>query len=471
MQNKFHRFNIAVFVLVLAVISPFLFLAPRTYISETERRELEQFPVFSWDNLFSGEYTRKIGIYFSDTVPMRENLTEASAIIKNMMGIRIDGVKLHNIIITEIPEPVPPTALTPQSENNKPANDAVNISPTPGTSDSTAVSESDIETGTASETDSYTPVWDGVIEDAVSAPDGVADIANNGILVYQNRGLMLYGGSYAQGSNYAAVLNSYRQRLSDDTKLYSMLIPTAVEFYCPSNYRSLSGDQRGNINHITSLLDPGITPINVYSALAAQISEEIFLRTDHHWAPLGAYYAAEEFAKTAGVPFTQLSDYEKVTVPGYVGTMYGYSGDIRIKNNPEDFVYYKPPNTYNTVYYNYDNPEVPIHAPLFITQGAGTSYSVFMGGDAKITHIFTDVENGRKVAVFKDSFGNALVPFLVGSFEEIIVIDIRYFPYSAIEYLQIHEVTDVLFANNIFAANTAGMINHLKDIMDVSEEF
>ena len=40
---------------------------------------------------------------------------------------------------------------------------------------------------------------------------------------------------------------------------------------------------------------------------------------------------------------------------GYVGSMYGYSKDISIKNAPEDFVYYVPKGVeYTTTYTNYN---------------------------------------------------------------------------------------------------------------------
>lgn len=41
--------------------------------------------------------------------------------------------------------------------------------------------------------------------------------------------------------------------------------------------------------------------------------------------------------KLPGVPFAKLQSYEKVTKSGYVGTLYGYTGDNDLKNNPEGF--------------------------------------------------------------------------------------------------------------------------------------
>jgi len=457
---KRHILNIAVFITVTAVTALILLFAKRPAVSETERRDLTAFPEFSFASLKSGEYAKQIGLYFSDSVPGRDILTAAASRFKNIMGVRTDDVKLHNVVIS--PE-TPNTADTPQTTaaTAKPP-EPVQISDIPDTSDISDISSETAET--ADVTDAA--AWDGVI-DEVTQPDinAVADITNNGVLVYGNTALMLYGGNKKSGERYAGVINAYRDRLPVNVNVFDLVNPTSVEFYCPADYRRLNGDQRENINHIYANLKAGVIPVNAYSALAAHTGEDIFLRTDHHWAALGAYYAAEEFCKTAGVPFADISEYERVVIPGYVGTMYGYSGDSRILNNPEDFVYYKPQNDYETTYYNYDDPETPIKSWLFVKQPVSMSYCVFMGGDSKITRINTDVKNGRRLAVFKDSFGNALVPFLTNSFEEIIVIDIRYFPFKAVDYLTDNNITDVLFANNIFAANTDSLIDYIENIM------
>ena len=51
----------------------------------------------------------------------------------------------------------------------------------------------------------------------------------------------------------------------------------------------------------------------------------------------------------------------------------------------------------------------------------------FMGGDTRATHVSTPTKNGRRLLIIKDSFGNALPAFLFFSFEDIYVVDFRYF--------------------------------------------
>jgi hypothetical protein len=74
------------------------------------------------------------------------------------------------------------------------------------------------------------------------------------------------------------------------------------------------------------------------------------------------------------------------------------------------------------------------------------------GGDAQISHISTSVKNGRNLVIFKDSYGNALVPALVNSFENIYLCDIRYFDLNAVDFIERVGGTDVLFAMSSFSA-------------------
>ena len=76
-----------------------------------------------------------------------------------------------------------------------------------------------------------------------------------------------------------------------------------------------------------------------------------------------------------------------------------------------------------------------------------------------IAELDTDCTNGRTLVIFKDSFGNALVPFLTHSFSKIYVCDFRYFDLNAIDFIENVGATDVLFAVSIAAAHTESHIN------------
>ena len=93
------------------------------------------------------------------------------------------------------------------------------------------------------------------------------------------------------------------------------------------------------------------------------------------------------------------------------------------------------------------------------------AYCTFMGGDAKVTHVETNAGTGRNLIIFKDSFGNALPAYLFSSFDNIHVVDMRYFTYNAVEYITENGITDILFANNAFHAATASTVKYYDNFL------
>lgn len=75
-----------------------------------------------------------------------------------------------------------------------------------------------------------------------------------------------------------------------------------------------------------------------------------------------------------------------------------------------------------------------------------------MGGDEKSHTSRPWSTNKRTLVIVKDSYGNALVPYLTQSFSDIYVIDMRYFDLNAVSFMQQVGATDVLFAMNTFSA-------------------
>lgn len=404
----------AAFILGAIVFNTF----ERSKISELEKRELASFPQFSDSALASGQFTKDISAWYSDSEPFRDKFMLLSMMFKEHIGMPQSE---ENIRFHSADKPV-----EPQPDNNR------NIAD---------------------------------YDNQITADEN-AKIANAGIIIIgppgKVRALMAYGGEATGGGAYAEVINKYK-RAFPSVNVYCMVIPQAAEFYCPDKARRSTKSELATIRHIYSLLAPEVKAVDAYTALAQHVEEDIYLRTDHHWAPLGAFYAARKFAEVAGVPFRELNSYDRHVIHGYVGSMYGYSKDISVKQSPEDFVFYTPRNTaYTTTYVEYKTnksfkvtSESAPHTGQFFYKypdGSTGAYCTFMGGDCKITKVQTSVKNGRRVIIFKDSFGNAIPGYLFYSFEEVHVLDYRYFTKNIRNYIATNKITDILFANNIFKA-------------------
>jgi hypothetical protein len=453
MNRKFERkyfYVLIVLVTVLVFLSLSIIFLPRPERSETENRPLAAFPTLTAESYLNGSFTRELTLWFADTVPFRDYILTLSSRLREFEGIRQDNIKFHGnvqIVATE-----PNEGETPDSPiiGNDPPKVADITPDLPNSQGDDPLGAMTVTAGTAP---------------AETEPESDSlEFDNNGIVTIGDRSFMLFGGNRVQGKYYADVLNAYKIQLGEGVNVYNMVVPTAVEFYLPEQYAEYSNSELEQINYIYENL-VGVTPIDAYSVLASHTNEDIYLKTDHHWAQLGAYYAASAFAEALGEPIQPISDYEKKSREGYVGSLYGYTNDIKILESPERFDYYIQTLPHKTQFFKYDTLVSEGYGSLiYETSTSEKGYLMYIGSDAKHIKVTTENKNGKRLCVFKESFGNALIPSLVPYFEEIYVIDIRFFGMNAIDYMKQEGITDVLFVNNIFAANTQMLIDYLNNL-------
>ena len=334
-----------------------------------------------------------------------------------------------------------PVTEAPVTETSVPETE----SPETSAPETSAEESSEAETTAADTEESSTPA-------PVTDVDSYRAIGDNGILVAgmdgHYRGIMFYGGTYGYCDQYVTDVKAFQAALPEVT-VYSMVIPTSVDFYNPDEYSGYTELQKDKIEYIENeLKNTGVTNIKVYDTLSKHTNEEIYSRTDHHWMPLGAYYAAQVFCKDAGVKVPDISKYRKETCGGYVGSMYYYSSDVNLYNDPEQYTVYYSPNEdkLTTKYYNryYSNG---YDSNLFLCNDASYYYLTFLGSDDLIAHVKTNASTGRNLVVIKESYGNALIPFFTESFDNIYVLDLRYCEVNAINFCKEVGATDLLFAN------------------------
>lgn len=444
MQRKAQRFSKTIGVSLLSgvvvVVAVVLLLAPRSTISYEENRLLAEKPKFSLTSLLDGSYTSGWSEYYNDTVPFRSKLKKTISAMMQWTGVQSEEDTVFFGNVSQVKKKTTTPVVTTESVE---------------TTVAVAAAGND-------ETNTEPAVTTTVVTTTEDPNDEPAAEIGEGIILDHKRAVCVYGGSFSVGQDYAETLNAYQQDLGSDVQVYSLVAPTAVSYYLPEEYANYTASETENIDNINSYLKD-VKPVDVYNALKPHTAEAIYARTDHHWLPLGAYYAAEAFAKVADVPFASLSDYDTATKKDYVGSMYTYTESAVLLDNPEEFTYYIPKNKYKTTYYSTSFTDPTEGDLLMNLDGYDNSmyYLVFMGGDDKITHVETDCKNGRTLVIFKDSYGNALVPCLTSSFENIYVCDMRYFELNAIDFCKQVGCTDLLFAMNTFSA-TGGNESYLE---------
>lgn len=268
----------------------------------------------------------------------------------------------------------------------------------------------------------------------------------NGWIVYKGRGMEPFGGTAYGGGLTAEVYNNFKERVGENVNVYAMPIPLASAFYAPEGFESSIS---AAVNCFGGLRDGlvNITYVDLIEALSAHTGEDIYARTDHHWNALGAYYAAQALCLAADVPFATLDSFTQNSFEGFLGSIYSSWGISELKNYPETFVWYEPTQEYTAHYYS-QNYNFSFSGTLFSNS---KSYVKFIYGDSYAVRVETGVQNGRKMLVIKDSFGNALAPFLISGFEEVYVVDFRDFNVNILEFIEENEITDVTLALSAFS--------------------
>ncbi len=243
-----------------------------------------------------------------------------------------------------------------------------------------------------------------------------------------------------------------------------MVVPTHTEFGIPSR---LAGEiytqsQSQNIKTIYSSYIADVKPINCYNALCKHKDEYIYFNTDHHWTGLGAYYAYQAFCEQTGQQALALTDCTEQTIDGFEGSF--YSADASL--TPDSVHYWKFP--YQTHAKRQEESGAEMYDTDVYYEGAAGSgaYITFIYGDSSLFIEYNDTnKNGKKIAVVKESYGNAFVPYLTNNYEEVHIIDFRYFTQNIKEYMQENGITEILFLNNTMSANAAMQVDRIRELI------
>lgn len=440
------KINIGVCAGIFAVLVVCLLVLPRPTISESEKRPLATFPQFTWESYWSGKYTKDISNFFNDTVPMRDELKQFGASFRSLFGFSLDGVTLSGDI-NKLESNASQTEVTTQS--TKPI---MIVTPPPASNDesSDAPESSDGTQGSSSsgETSAPAPEETKPIGGFVTPTDPSVEVLyqEGNQIAYNSRGTLyagvLYNGKRSYAEDYAAALNSLAEQLPN-ADIYSMTALTQNTFFTPVELNTGSYTEQADATYLKNMLSKDIKVVDTLKALAPHAEEDIFFLRDCHWQQLGAYYAAEELARLADVPFASLDSYRKGE-EDCLGSVYINTKYDGLMYEGETFTYYVPQNDFTVDYYD-SEMEFQFDYPLMPESDyrSDAFYSLFMVADSYIKHIKTDVDNDRVLVVIKDDYPSAMIPCLTSSFEEIYVVDVRYCDFNIVNFCIEKGATDV----------------------------
>ncbi|MFC5528977.1 DHHW family protein [Cohnella yongneupensis] len=422
MKSK-HAFNIALFLIPIVTITAMnLFASKDQTVSLLEKRDIQPMPKLTLDSIVDGTYTKQFDNYYSDHFVMRESMVETGSNIKSLKGWNSsDGV-----------------ALVEAGGNNMSEN--LGAPTTEGQPEAT---------GAATDNSDAVPVSaDVAVASKDDGSEGVVQTEKSTYLVIKDKAMLLYHSSAPASADYAATLNRLRAALKPNVNLYSLLVPSQVEFVEEAKYKKLNDSQKDAFANVYAQTDKGVIPVPAYAHIEPHKGEYVYYRSDHHWTTLGAYYAYEGVAEAMGVKALPLSSFKKQEIKNFLGSAYSATLNTAMKKNPDTITTYMPTTKFKFDVYKTSKPKShPLVETTMPTDGRG-GYAVFLGGDFSLGRITTDVHNGKRLLLVKDSYANAMVPFLVPHFEEIDIVDPRYYKGNLLTLVKDRKITDVMLENS-----------------------
>lgn len=400
------------------------FISPKKLISEVEKRKLTQLPVVNLQNILSGKLESEFDNYYNDNFIFRNHFINLTNLLKENFGIKSDEVRYYG---------------KPNIKSKKAGTTTKNLTVLYDSTQQLKYIKNDIQI--KEESNLENEVDDNNFENIKS------------VIVFKKRAIQIFGGSKKMMSKFASMVHRYKAEISGIKNIYCMAIPVGSDFYLPPKFSKVN--EQNCIKYLYQNMDTAIHCVKAYDELAIHKKEYIQFNTDHHWTGRGAYYAYQAFCKTAGIDYLPIEKLQRKVIKKFLGTLYSYTLSESLKENIDSVEYFKIPNQTKAFYYveGISNSRV---TKLYAEYArGGNSYGVFLGADFPLMKIISDVKNGRKILQIKDSYGNAFAPFLPAHFEEVYIVDYRYFEGSIKELVQKYGITDILFTHNIFVINSS----------------
>ena len=265
---------------------------------------------------------------------------------------------------------------------------------------------------------------------------------------------------------YTDAVNAIAERLPENVKVYSMLIPTQLEFREPI-YKNLQDSQTDAINDMYDMLDERMTTVDAVGALSEHTDEYIYFRSDHHWTQRGAYYGYRAFMETAGGEAVNADDYEVHKINGMLGYLFDRVNTPDITKNPDTVEWYDLD----------ENEDIKVSSLKDGKDGAFTEYegkmyhddkrgyNFFFGSDYPLLKLEnTSLPDGKTIVVIKDSYANAFAPWLAKSYKRVILVDPRIYEGGIDAVAEEFKPDEVLVMNYIFTTNFPDYCGMLKNL-------
>lgn len=211
-----------------------------------------------------------------------------------------------------------------------------------------------------------------------------------------------------------------------------------------------------HIEKIYSMCSPKINTVNVTDIFD---SPSMYYKTDHHWNSLGAYCAYESYMKSIDKAYKTKDEFTVEIVDGFYGST--YSRAALWLTSPEEIELW---NGSKNITVTNETDEAG-HKGVFYKDRLNETdkYTVFLDGNHSVVKIHNpDAKTKETLLVVRDSYSNCLGGFLCETYENVILVDLRYYKKPISELCKSESVNNVLICYSLHNFLTDANIIWLK---------
>lgn len=279
----------------------------------------------------------------------------------------------------------------------------------------------------------------------------------------------------ATSQKYAELVGEAAEALKGETRVYSLIIPTAYGIMPNEEEKKLIPDYietESSISAVYDAMPESVTTLSVWDRLKSHSDEFIYFRTDPHWTARGAYLGYEAFCEAKGIEPIPIDDHRTESFTGFLGSFY-YEVGCDEKLLPEEIVeafYPISEGVELTVTDEKGNTEVRPMVADVSELSSSAKYQTFAGWNNPFSVIVNPTfEDASTLIIVKESFGNPLPAFLCDHYSTVYLIDYRYWDGNIIDFAREVNADDLLFANNINAVNAGSNVGFIAMIIKQPE--
>lgn len=241
-------------------------------------------------------------------------------------------------------------------------------------------------------------------------------------------------------------------------------LPTRAVLYAPESYEAL-GEQLCEADSVRWIQTRGALERANRNSLS-----DIYFHTDHHWTTNGAYAGAATYLQTQHIQIAQQEQFDVQTASdSFYGTLYskvaGLPGipadELELPQTLPDRLVVEADSTPADALGADGEKSMPVLSGIYDLSKLDQKdkYAVYFGGNyGKITVRNPKAQGEGSLLLIKDSFANSMVPYLLDYYEQITMIDLRYYNESVPqlvakgwdEVLVCYEMSNFIKDRNLF---------------------